>query len=554
MTSNITKLTSLTLAALTLLLAAACGGGESLVTSSRSIAAFSGFPLTTFTSANFSGSGNCGICHSRLKDAQGNDVSIDSQWRSTMMANAAKDPFWQANVAEEVLEFPAITDVVQDACALCHMPAARTQAMASQKATTVLGNGFLDAANSLHEAAMDGNTCSVCHQIQAAGLGSAKSFGNFQIDTGAVSPTRPIYGPYPNPLTQPMQSVVGYTPTQGAQVSDAGLCATCHTVYTPFINDKGEVGGTFPEQTAYLEWQQSTYGAGLTCQGCHMPAASGVSIAVNPTTLAPRSIFYQHQFVGGNVLVLKMMQAFAQPMGVTASTAQLEATIANTQSMIGGRAATLSIAGSALVGNGLSVTLKLTDAAGHKFPTGFPSRRAWIHLTVKDASGKTVFESGKVNADGSIAGNDADAKAGAIEPHYDLITSPDQVQIYESIMGDVNGKATYVLLRGAQYLKDNRILPLGFEKGKSLKDTAVTGDAYADANFKGGGDEVTYRLQLKGAGPYTITAQLLYQEMGYRFAQSLFSHKDSLITGFNTSYQSMDKTPSVVASLTQTIS
>jgi hypothetical protein len=554
MPSTFAKLTSLTLAALTLLLSASCGGGGSLVTGSQSATAFSGFPLSTFTSASFSGSGNCAVCHTRLKDTQGNDVSIDSQWRSTMMANASKDPFWQANVAEEVLQFPAISEVVQDACALCHMPAARTQAVANKTAVGVLGSGFLDAANGLHDAAMDGNTCSVCHQIQAAGLGTAKSYGAFQIDTGATAPSRPIYGPYPNPLTSPMQSVVGYTPTQGPQVGDPGLCATCHTVYTPFINDKGEVGGTFPEQTPYLEWQQSTYGAGLACQSCHMPAASNVAASVNPTTLAPRSTFFQHQFAGGNVLMLKMMQTNAQSLGMTASTAQFAGTIAAAQGMVSQRAATLSISNSALVGNGLSVTLKLSDAAGHKFPTGFPSRRAWLHVTVKDASGKVVFESGKVNEDGSIVGNDADAKAGAVEPHYDLITSSDQVQIYESVMGDVNGKATYVLLRGATYLKDNRLLPLGFDKSKSSKDTAVAGDAYADANFKGGGDEVTYQLQLKGAGPYTVTAELLYQEMGYRFAQSLFGQKDALITGFNTLYQSMDKTPSVVASLSKAIS
>ena len=58
--------------------------------------------LTTFETADFSGSGVCAFCHSRLSDEAGNDVSNDAHWRSTMMANAAKDPLWQAKISAEV--------------------------------------------------------------------------------------------------------------------------------------------------------------------------------------------------------------------------------------------------------------------------------------------------------------------------------------------------------------------------------------------------------------------------------------------------------------------
>ena len=50
-----------------------------------------GTTLTTFESEDFSGSGICALCHSSLTDEAGADVSNDAQWRSTMMANAAKD-------------------------------------------------------------------------------------------------------------------------------------------------------------------------------------------------------------------------------------------------------------------------------------------------------------------------------------------------------------------------------------------------------------------------------------------------------------------------------
>ena len=113
----------------------------------------SGLPLTNFETADFSGSGICGTCHTYLTDDEGNDVSIDTQWRSTMMANAAKDPFWQAKVSAEVSRNPALQTVIEDKCSTCHMPMARTQAIAEESLVAIFGNGLLDPANPLHEAA-----------------------------------------------------------------------------------------------------------------------------------------------------------------------------------------------------------------------------------------------------------------------------------------------------------------------------------------------------------------------------------------------------------------
>ena len=67
-------------------------------------------------------------------------------------------------------------------------------------------------------------------------------------------------------------------------------------------------------------------------------------------------------------------------------------------------------------------------------------------------------------------GVDADADRATFEPHYDLITSPDQVQVYEAIMGNNLNEVTYTLLRGADYLKDNRLLPQGFDKATAPSD------------------------------------------------------------------------------------
>ena len=111
-----------------------------------------------------------------------------------------------------------------------------------------------------------------------------------------------------------------------------------------------------------------------------------------------------------------------------------------------------------------------------------------------------VFESGAVRPDGSIEGNDNDTDAAAFEPHYTEIRSRDQVQIYESIMVDANGALTTGLLTAVRYVKDNRLLPHGFDKQTADKDIAVLGDAADDANFTGAGDRVRYSVAVERSG------------------------------------------------------
>jgi hypothetical protein len=106
-----------------------------------------------------------------------------------------------------------------------------------------------------------------------------------------------------------------------------------------------------------------------------------------------------------------------------------------------------------------------------------------VHLTVRDAAGKIVFESGAITPEGTIRGNDNDADATRFEPHYDEIRSSEQVQIYESMMARPDGSLTTGLLQATQFVKDNRILPRGFNKATADTDIAVVGDALRDGDF-----------------------------------------------------------------------
>jgi hypothetical protein len=478
---------------------------------------------------------------------------MPTHWRSTMMANAAKDPIWQAKVSSEVVRFPALQEVIEKKCITCHMPMAETQAVAEGQPVTGLGDGFFNRANPLHPAAIDGVSCTLCHQITDTNFGEMASFsGGYQVDASTDPPDRLIYGPYEQPVAPVMQASTGFNPVYGPHMVTAEHCATCHNLYTPYVDAGGNILGEFPEQTPYTEWQNSSFGAAETsCQSCHMPPAEGGAvISVVPAGLAARQPFYQHFFVGGNAFMLKILRDWGGELEVTADAAHFDATLARVTDQIGGRSARVALKDLELKDSVLAAQIQVTPLTGHKFPTSFPSRRAWLHVTVTDAAGQVVFESGKPKADGTISGNAADADPATFEPHYDVITQADQVQIYEPIMGDNEDHVTYTLLRGAKYLKDNRLLPAGADKARLPADIAVYGEALDDATFAGGSDLVTYRVDVKTAtAPFTVNAELLYEPLSYQFVRDLLVDKTPLTERFGGYYGATDKTPLPVASI-----
>ena len=48
-------------------------------------------------------SDRCVACHNGIVTAQGEDISFGTSWRPSMMANSARDPYWQASVRRETL-------------------------------------------------------------------------------------------------------------------------------------------------------------------------------------------------------------------------------------------------------------------------------------------------------------------------------------------------------------------------------------------------------------------------------------------------------------------
>ena len=472
----------------------------------------------------FHTSDRCIACHNGLTTAAGEDVSIGFEWRASIMANSSRDPYWQASVRRETLDHPEAAEEVEDTCARCHMPMERYAAKVDGRKAKVFEHLPFKARRDGGSLAEDGVSCSLCHQIGTARLGTPESFtGGFEIDPPDAQGNHREYGPYdvdPGHTLIMKTSTEGFVPAKADHIKSSEMCATCHTLITETLGPGGKPVGRLPEQVPFQEWLHSDYKATQSCQSCHMPLVKE-PVAITRIFGAPRQLA-RHVFVGGNFFMQRMLNRYRDALDPAALVGELDTAAARTEQHLATQAARITIGDPALVQGRVEFDVSIENLGGHKLPTAYPSRRVWLHVTVRDSAGRVVFESGRVNGDASIVGNDNDADKTRYEPHYAVIRRPDEVQIYESVLGDTTGAVTTGLLAASQYLKDNRLLPHGFDKRTAEADIAVHGAAAEDADFIGGADCVRYSVEGGTAsGPFSVEAELLYQPIGFRWAQNL---------------------------------
>jgi hypothetical protein len=121
------------------------------------------------------------------------------------------------------------------------------------------------------------------------------------------------------------------------------------------------------------------------------------------------------------------------------------------------------------------------------------------------------------------------------QEHHDVITSPDQVQVYETLLRDAKGRFTTSFVCGCEAVKDNRLLPRGWKPegpgpaltGRFLKATHPGPDAAEDPRYAdgSGSDEVSYRIDLpRDVDParLQVRATLYYQAIPPYFLRNLF--------------------------------
>jgi hypothetical protein len=474
----------------------------------------------------FQTSDRCMACHNELKTPSGQDVSIGFNWRSSIMANSSRDPYWQASVRRETIDHSEVISRIEDDCSVCHMPITRYESKLKGQEGQIFAHLPFNKDKKQGKEAADGVDCSVCHQISAEKLGTRDSFnGGFVVENPQLPKIRPEYGPFKIDLGQVriMQtSTGGFQPTENMdQIKKSELCATCHTLYTTAFGPGGKVLGSLPEQVPYQEWLNSDYKTKQTCQDCHMPTEPE-QVPITRVFGVPRDGMKRHLFVAANFFMQRMLNQYRNDLEVQALPQELANAADYTVSFLKEKAARVSIENVQIGAGRLQADVFVENLGGHKLPTAFPSRRCWLHVAVRDRNDRIVFESGALRPDGSIAGNDNDADPRRFEPHYTEITNSEQVQIYEDIMGDPNGQVTTGILTGVRYLKDNRLLPHGFDKQSPDKDIAVIGEALSDPNFTGDGNRVRYSINLGDVqGPLRVEVELWYQPIGYRWANNL---------------------------------
>lgn len=432
---------------------------------------------------------------------------------------------------------------------------------------------MLDGSGPLNHVAIDGVSCTLCHQITPEGLGEPGSYsGRFAIGDGDR-----LFGPHDSPFAMPMLNHTGYRPVEGDHVLGSALCGSCHTLFTDAVDAQGRpVGRRLAEQTPYLEWRNSAFSteverpgpAAADCQDCHAPKTSArgatlrSAVARNPhgfdfPPVGEREPFGRHLFVGGNTLVPAMLLDHAEVLRPGATSAGLQATIAAAREQLETRTARVSVERLWREGSELHVDVAVWNLSGHKFPTGHPSRRAWLRLRVTNAGGEALFSSGGVDASGRLVGPrgaplSSERPGGKPHPHRRVIDRPDRVQVYEAVMADESGRPTYLLMRGARYVKDNRLLPRGWSSTHpGIAEIAPRG-LRQDGDFVGGEDVTRYVVEVGDApGPFHVEASLLYQSAGARYLAELLEFDTPQVRALRRLYDSADRTPALVASDTR---
>lgn len=530
-------------------------------------------------------SDQCVGCHSAstfnmaFLSADGRDtvnLSPYGEWRASMMGLAGRDPVFHAQRESEVERLgPGKETFVDTTCYRCH-------GVMGQRQAAIDGTSFEhrmifalpgEPGAKYGALARDGISCMSCHQVADEALGDTSTFtGRFRVD-----PPGHVNGPYPRVTEFPMREALGVTPRFGAQIRSSALCGSCHTVVLPVFDRRGRQLKTIYEQTTYPEWLNSVFqneaepfdaDSARTCQSCHMPRSYQgnplryrIANIEDPTypaadhrardsliTVAVRDTFSRHMLAGINLFTLAMFQQFPDTLGIRRVDYMYSSGVqplvqAGRSGLALARDSSARVTVESVRGadDALEVVVDVRNLAGHGLPSGVEFRRAFIELVVEDAAGRPLWASGRTSPLGVILRGTTEealttefftrrvAEGGVFQPHHEVVTREDQVQIYEELVMDPEGWLTTSFLALDSIVKNNRLLPRGWRRdGPFAEVTHPHGGAARDPDFFDGRghDRVVYRIPRERArGAVRVRASLYYQALPPYYLAQRFQTK-----------------------------
>lgn len=330
----------------------------------------------------------CAACH---KDTH-------AAWAESLHRNAAREPFYKESV--DILENTRGSSLTQH-CESCHAPVA------------VFSGALTDGSKGPRPMEDEGVSCSVCHSITEARLDGTGSYTIRRPALLARADGTPIFGDVPDAAI--MADVAGHRrAVMRPLLKQAEFCAVCHkSSVPPQLNNYKFVRGF----SVYDEWQQSgasTYTVApyyrreqqADCRSCHMPKVESAN-----DLSARDGIISSHRWIGANTITplfygqakqVELTKAFLENKVISLdifalkseangrSYAPLDSTSDNQIALQPGESVTVEV-------------VVFNRKAAHSFPPELRDMyEPWVEFEALDASGKSIFHSGFIKADGTL--------------------------------------------------------------------------------------------------------------------------------------------------------
>jgi len=487
---------------------------------------------------------DCAACHGDYHS----DHEPYRPWAASMMGQSMRDPLFLAalTVANQDAAFAG------DLCLRCHTPGG-----------WLAGRALPTDGSALIAIDHEGVSCNFCHRMvdpdYTAGIDPIEDVAILANLTDV--PTTPHSGQF---VVDPLDRRRGpydldefpyHQWLEAPFQSSSRMCQTCHDVSNPVMEK--QLDGTympgafdtpaasdnpydqFPIERTYSEWLQSDFadapvdvggrfGGNLTavssCQDCHMPPDTGLGCFFGEE----RPELSTHHLRGGNTWMLQAIRNLYPDSETHLTASSVAGAIQRSVDLL------QAASDMTLTQTGTDLVVRITNYSGHKLPTGYPEgRRMWINVRFFDVADAIIAERGAYDTlSAELTTNDTkvyEAKLGisaALAP----------------IIGRPAGESFHFVLNN-EYLKDNRIPPMGFNNTDfDAVQAAPVAYTYADGQYW---DDTTYAIP---AGAVRAQVTLNYQTASKEYIEFLRDENTTDTTG-QTMYDQWvvnDKGPPVV--------